>query len=70
MTIPKMMRVPRFAGQGRIEWDEKPVPLPQAGQVLLQVLLQVCANALCGSERGQFRGGSRVTPDMKRRAKW
>lgn len=58
MTIPAMMRVPHFAGQGRIEWDEKPVPQPQAGQLLLQVR----ANALCGSERGQFYGGSRVTP--------
>lgn len=58
MTIPAMMRVPRFAGQGRIEWDEKPVPQPQAGQLLLQVR----ANALCGSERGQFYGGSSVTP--------
>jgi threonine 3-dehydrogenase len=58
MTIPATMRVPRFARQGRIEWDEKPVPQPQAGQLLLQVR----ANALCGSERGQFHGGSRVTP--------
>lgn len=58
MKIPEMMRVPRFAGQGRIKWDEKPVPQPQVGQLLLQVR----ANALCGSERGQFHGGSRVTP--------
>ena len=52
------MQVPRFAGEGRIVWDEKPVPAPGPGQLLLAVR----ANALCGSERGQFRNGSLVTP--------
>ena len=52
------MRVPRFVGEGRIEWAEKPVPEPGEGQLLIQVR----ANALCGSERGQFRSGSATTP--------
>ena len=52
------MRVPVFVGGGRIEWSERAVPEPGPGQVLLRV----GANALCGSERGQFHNGSRVTP--------
>ena len=52
------MRVPRFKGQGQIEFVDKPVPQPGPGQLLLQV----SANAVCGSERGQFFGGSEVTP--------
>jgi len=56
--IPGAMRVPRFAGEGKIEFIEKPVPQPGAGQLLLRV----GANALCGSERGQFYSGSAATP--------
>ena len=52
------MTVPQFVGGGRIEFGEKPVPTPGPGQLLLQVK----ANALCGSERGQFYEGSPVTP--------
>jgi threonine dehydrogenase-like Zn-dependent dehydrogenase len=52
------MRVPRFLGDGRIVFIDKPVPQPGPGQLLLAVK----ANALCGSERGQFYGGSSVTP--------
>ena len=59
VTIPAMMTVPRFVGGGKIEWAEKPVPQPGAGELLVQVK----ANALCGSERGQFYNGSpNVTP--------
>ena len=57
MTEPTM-RVPRFLGQGKISFVEKSVPQPGAGQLLLQVK----ANALCGSERGQFLHGTEVTP--------
>ncbi len=57
-SLSSAMRVPRFVGEGRIEWGEKPVPEPGVGQLLLQAR----ANALCGSEREQFRGGSAVTP--------
>jgi threonine 3-dehydrogenase len=52
------MLVPRFVGGGRIETAEKPVPKPG----LAQLLIRVGANALCGSERGQFQHGSEVTP--------
>ncbi len=52
------MRVPQFVGEGQIAWSEKSVPEPGPGQLLLRVR----ANALCGSERGQFYGGSAITP--------
>lgn len=56
--IPEVMTVPKFEGGGVITFHEKDVPVPAAGQLLLQV----GANALCGSERGQFYQGSQVTP--------
>ncbi|MDQ5819042.1 MAG: alcohol dehydrogenase catalytic domain-containing protein [Actinomycetota bacterium] len=52
------MVVPRFVGKGEIGFEERPVPAPGPGQLLVRVR----ANALCGSERGQFFGGSEVTP--------
>ena len=52
------MRVPLFVGQGRIEFGEKPEPTAGPGKLLIQVQ----AIALCGSERGQFLNGTRVTP--------
>ena len=56
--IPEVMTVPNFEGGGIIGFHEKEVPVPGTGQLLLQV----GANALCGSERGQFYQGSDVTP--------
>ena len=56
--IPEVMTVPKFEGEGIISFYEKAVPVPGPGQLLLQV----GANALCGSERGQFYRGSDVTP--------
>jgi threonine 3-dehydrogenase len=58
MPILTTMPVPQFVGGGRITFGERPVPTPGPGQLLIQVK----ANALCGSERGQFHGGSTVTP--------
>jgi threonine dehydrogenase-like Zn-dependent dehydrogenase len=52
------MIVPRFLGEGRIGTIEKRVPEPGPGQLLLRVH----ANALCGSERGQFWHGTETTP--------
>ena len=52
------MRIPRFVGDGHIAFAEAPVPQPGPGQLLVAVR----ADALCGSERGQFFGGSAVTP--------
>src|SRR6476620_6487966 len=57
-NIPTQMIVPHFAGHGKIDAVEKPVPTPGPGQLLLQVK----ANALCGSERGQFYNGTAITP--------
>lgn len=56
--IPEVMIAPKFEGGGIISFHEKDVPVPGPGQLLLQV----GANALCGSERGQFYEGSEVTP--------
>lgn len=58
VNILDTMRVPLFKGEGEIEFIEKPVPRPGPGQLLIRVR----ANALCGSERGQFFGGSEATP--------
>src|SRR5258708_27825956 len=57
-VLVSTMRVPRFMGEGKIDFIDKPVPQPGPGELLIQVK----ANALCGSERGQFYGGSTVTP--------
>jgi threonine dehydrogenase-like Zn-dependent dehydrogenase len=57
-SLMEMMLVPHFVGQSRIETVTKAVPQPGPGQLLIRVR----ANALCGSERGQFVHGSRVTP--------
>lgn len=52
------MRAAHFGGGAAIALVDKPVPLPGPGQLLLAV----GANALCGSERGQFLRGAPVTP--------
>ncbi len=57
-ALPTTMQVPQFLGQGRIGWVQKSVPQPGPGQLLIQIK----ANALCGSERGQWLRGSAVTP--------
>lgn len=54
----RMQRVPHFTGGGRIGTRERPIRAPGAGELLLRVL----ANALCGTDRGQLRDGSAVTP--------
>ncbi len=36
-TIPASMRVPRFVGDKRIEFGEKPVPRPGEGELLIKV---------------------------------
>jgi threonine 3-dehydrogenase len=58
MSTPSVMQVPHFVGGRKIEFWEKPVPTPGPGQLLVQVK----ANALCGSERPQFFDGTPVTP--------
>jgi len=57
-TIPSTCSSPLFVGNKTIKFAEKTVPEPETGQLLLRV----CANALCGSERPQFLNGASVTP--------
>jgi threonine 3-dehydrogenase len=57
-SIPASCRVPAFKGNRQISYIEKMVPQPGPGQLLLQVH----ANALCGSERPQFFDGTPTTP--------
>jgi threonine 3-dehydrogenase len=56
--VPAVQVVPRFSGAGRIESWERGIPEPGEGQLLIEVR----ANALCGTERHQFQAGSEVTP--------
>jgi threonine dehydrogenase-like Zn-dependent dehydrogenase len=53
-----LARVPRFVGGGAIAWEDRPLPVPGPGELLVAV----AANALCGSERGQFEHGAAVAP--------
>lgn len=57
-TVPASVRTPRFVGDNRIEFGEKPVPKPGQGELLIKVQ----ANAVCGSERPQFFAGTPTTP--------
>jgi threonine dehydrogenase-like Zn-dependent dehydrogenase len=57
-SIPPKCRVPAFIGNKQIQFSEKAVPQPGPGQLLMQVH----ANALCGSERSQFFDGTPTTP--------
>ncbi len=52
------MRSPSFVGSGTIQFIDKVMPEPGPGQLVIQIK----ANALCGSERGQFYQGSTITP--------
>jgi threonine 3-dehydrogenase len=52
------MTVPRFIGGGKITFGSIPKPEPGEGQLLIQVK----ANALCGSEKGQFKDGTKIVP--------
>lgn len=54
----KTMKVPSFIGNGRIKFEERAIPEPGPGELVIQVK----ANAVCGSERGQFYNGSKITP--------
>jgi len=65
-TIPSHCRVPRFAGNKEIIFEENAVPDPGPGELLLRVR----ANALCGSERSQFFDGAPVTPGHEAAGTW
>jgi threonine dehydrogenase-like Zn-dependent dehydrogenase len=57
-SIASECRVPVFAGNKQIKFGNKKIPEPGIGELLLQVH----ANALCGSEKPQFFDGTPVTP--------
>ena len=56
--VPASMTIPKFVGDGKIDWAEAAVPKPGPGQLLLSVR----ANALCGTDRWQHIFGSPATP--------
>ncbi len=58
MDLPRTMQAAHFRGNGQIDLVPKPVPIPEPGHLLLRVK----ANALCGSERGQYADGAAITP--------
>jgi threonine dehydrogenase-like Zn-dependent dehydrogenase len=61
MTVdapPRTARSPRFLGEGRIGSWERPVPIPGPGELLIDVR----ANAICGTDRGLWERGASVTP--------
>jgi threonine dehydrogenase-like Zn-dependent dehydrogenase len=49
---------PHFVGERRIEERERPVTEPSAGELLLEVK----ANAICGTDRELWEHGSAITP--------
>ncbi|MFC4306659.1 alcohol dehydrogenase catalytic domain-containing protein [Cohnella boryungensis] len=57
-NLDRMMTVPKFVGEGKIEYGEKEIPSPGPGQLLIAVK----ANALCGSDRWQFQHGTEIVP--------
>lgn len=56
--MPGTAMAPRFHGGGKITFEDRPVLEPGPGQLLLRV----AANAICGTDRGQYLHGSAVTP--------
>lgn len=56
--MPLTALAPHFAGDGAITFVEREYPDPGVGQLLLRVE----ANAICGSDRGQYYNGSDVVP--------
>lgn len=56
--VPASALAPRFVGDCVIRFEDRPVPTPGPGELLLAVR----SNAICGTEREQFRHGSAVTP--------
>lgn len=57
-SLPRTFVAPRFDGGRRLTPVERLVPEPGEGQLLLEVR----ANAICGSDRSQWERGSEVVP--------
>jgi threonine 3-dehydrogenase len=58
MSVPTTMRAARFLGEGRIVVENRSVPEPGPGEVLLRV--HACAT--CGSDRHAWEHGSSIIP--------
>jgi threonine dehydrogenase-like Zn-dependent dehydrogenase len=58
VSIPDRVLAPRFVGGGQIGTWEREVPQPGRGQLLIQVR----ANAICGTDREQYMLGSTAVP--------
>ncbi|MFL5962422.1 MAG: alcohol dehydrogenase catalytic domain-containing protein [Gaiellaceae bacterium] len=56
--MPRTVTVPRFTGDGTITFGERVVRDPGPGELLVQVR----ANAICGTDREQYFQGSEITP--------
>jgi threonine dehydrogenase-like Zn-dependent dehydrogenase len=57
-VLPAVQQAARFSGAGEIGWWERPVPAPGEDELLVEVR----ANAICGTERDQLERGADVTP--------
>lgn len=56
--MPRTALAPRFPGGGAIRFEEHGYREPGAGELLVQV----AANAVCGTDRGQYERGTAVVP--------
>jgi threonine 3-dehydrogenase len=56
--MPMTVRAPRFTGEGEITFGERVIRDPGPGELLVRVR----ANAICGTDRGQYLEGSEITP--------
>ncbi|HEU5485986.1 MAG TPA: alcohol dehydrogenase catalytic domain-containing protein, partial [Microlunatus sp.] len=54
----RSVEVPRFRGNGLIEFDHHDYRQPEEGELLLAV----GANAICGTDRHEFFQGSPIVP--------
>lgn len=57
-ALPRTMIAPHFVGERRIEARERPVTAPGEGELLLEVK----ANAICGTDRELWEHGAAITP--------
>jgi threonine 3-dehydrogenase len=56
--MPTTVVAPRFTGEGEIAFHERVIRDPGPGELLVQVR----ANAICGTDREQYLKGSEITP--------
>jgi threonine 3-dehydrogenase len=56
--MPRHAQAPSFRGDGKIVFVDREYDDPGVGELLVRVR----ANAICGTDRGQFYAGSEVTP--------